>query len=37
MNLTSKSLLLLAGLALAACNNPRPGMFGGGGGKRVWR
>ncbi|CUX80229.1 MAG: peptidoglycan-associated lipoprotein [Roseibaca calidilacus] len=31
MNLTSKSLLLLAGLALAACNNPRPGMFGGGG------
>ncbi|MCL1628859.1 MULTISPECIES: peptidoglycan-associated lipoprotein Pal [Roseinatronobacter] len=31
MNLTTKSLLLLAGLALAACNNPRPGMFGGGG------
>lgn len=31
MTLTSKSLLLLAGLALAACNNPRPGMFGGGG------
>jgi peptidoglycan-associated lipoprotein len=31
MNLTSKTLLLLAGLALAACNNPRPGMFGGGG------
>lgn len=31
MNLTSKALLLLAGLALAACNNPRPGTFGGGG------
>lgn len=31
MNLTTKTLLLLAGLALAACNNPRPGMFGGGG------
>lgn len=31
MTLTSKTLLLLAGLALAACNNPRAGMFGGGG------
>lgn len=31
MTLTTKTLLLLAGLALAACNNPRPGMFGGGG------
>jgi len=31
MTLTSKSLLLLAALALAACNNPRPGTFGGGG------
>ncbi len=31
MNLTSKALLLLAGLALAACNNPRgAGTFGGG-------
>ncbi len=31
MNLTSKALLILAGLALAACNNPRGGTFGGGG------
>ncbi|MCH8467919.1 MAG: peptidoglycan-associated lipoprotein Pal [Roseinatronobacter sp.] len=31
MNLTTKALLLLAGLALAACNNPRGGTFGGGG------
>ena len=31
MNLTSKILLVLAGLALAACTNPRPGSFGGGG------
>lgn len=32
MSLTSKSLLLIAAIALAACNNPRPGgMFGGGG------
>lgn len=31
MNLTTKTLLLLAGLALAACNNPRPGLFAGGG------
>lgn len=32
MTLTSKTLLILAGLALAACNNPRAGgTFGGGG------
>lgn len=33
MTLTSKTLLLLGALALAACNNPRAGggMFGGGG------
>ncbi len=32
MNLTTKALLLVAGLALAACNNPRAGgTFGGGG------
>lgn len=32
MNLTSKTLLLLAAIALAACNNPRAGgTFGGGG------
>ncbi len=31
MTLTSKVLLLLAALALAACNNPRPTSFGGGG------
>ncbi|TVP74306.1 MAG: peptidoglycan-associated lipoprotein Pal [Rhodobacteraceae bacterium] len=32
MTLTSKALLILAGLALAACNNPRAGgTFGGGG------
>ncbi|MCC1480211.1 peptidoglycan-associated lipoprotein Pal [Roseibaca sp. Y0-43] len=31
MNLTTKSLLLLAGLALAACNNPRPDTFAGAG------
>ncbi|MCC5990989.1 MAG: peptidoglycan-associated lipoprotein Pal [Rhodobacteraceae bacterium] len=31
MNFTTKTALLLATLALAACNNPRPGMFGGGG------
>ena len=31
MNLTTKTLLVLATLALAACNNPRGGMFGGGG------
>lgn len=32
MNLTTKSLLLLGALALAACNNPRAGgTFGGGG------
>ncbi|MCC5965283.1 MAG: peptidoglycan-associated lipoprotein Pal [Natronohydrobacter sp.] len=32
MTLTSKALLLLAGIALAACNNPRGGgSFGGGG------
>jgi len=32
MTLTTKTLLLLGALALAACNNPRPGdTFGGGG------
>jgi len=31
MNLTSKLTLALALVALAACNNPRGGMFGGGG------
>ncbi len=32
MNLTTKALLIMAGLALAACNNPRAGgTFGGGG------
>ncbi len=31
MTLTSKLTLVLAMVALAACNNPRGGMFGGGG------